>query len=64
LKILDKVFSYEKVIFILDDRADENNYYYDDIPIELLPSYRNYTKVEAKDGCITYKDVIQAMIND
>ena len=55
----------ETVIFIYDDRASSDNYYYEGFTEEELSKLRNYTKVTASNNkCVTYKDVIDLMISD
>ena len=59
------VFSEEKIIFIYDNRAHPDNYHYSELTEGELMQFSNYTKVTASNGTsITYKDVIDAMIND
>ena len=62
---LDAVFSEEPVIFIYDDRARSCNYYYHGFSESELAHMRNYTTVRARNNePITYRQVIQAMIDD
>jgi hypothetical protein len=59
------VFSEESVIFIYDDRANSNNFYYSGLSDNELAQFKNYTMVRAKnDEPITYRQVIQAIIDD
>ena len=55
----------ETVIFIYDDRASSDNYYYEGFTEEELSKLRNYTKVTASNNkYVTYKDAMDSMIND
>ena len=55
----------ETVIFIYDDRASSDDYYYEGFTEEELSKVRNYTEVIASsNNHICYKDVIDSMIND
>ena len=58
-------FQKRKYFFIYDDRAHPDNNYYSALTEGELTQFNNYTKVTASNGTsITYKDVIEAMIND
>ena len=62
---LHDVFSEEKIFFIYDNRANPDYYYYSELTEGELMQFNNYTKVTAPNGTsITFKDVIEAMIND
>ena len=62
---LDEVFSDESVVFIYDNRISKHNYYYSNLSDDELAELKNYTIVKAKNNePITYRQVIQAMIDD
>ena len=65
LSKLDEVFTLEPVIFIYDDRASPNNYYYSEMSDRERSKYVHYLKVEQKrNKPITLRQVIEAMAND
>ena len=58
-------FCDEQVVFIYDDRASLDNYYYEGFTEEELSKLRNYTKVTASNNkYVTHKDAMDSMIND
>ena len=51
--------------FLCVNRAHPDNYYFSELTEGELMQFNNYTKVIASNGTsVTYKDVIEAMIND
>ena len=62
---LDDVFSLERTIFIYDDRADEHNYYYQNLTQEERNEYNHFLKIDRiDDKPITYRQVLETMSNN
>ena len=62
---LDDIFSLEPVIFIHDDRANDYNYYYQELSHEEKNEYNHFLKVEMKNGKpITLRQVLDTMSNE
>jgi hypothetical protein len=65
IKQLDEVFSFERVIFIYDDRASEHNWYYEDMSYEERREYNHFLKIERMDDKpITMRQVLKAMSDE
>ena len=62
---LDNAFTLDPVIFIYDDRASPNNYFYSEMSDMERSQYVHYLKIEREDNKpITLRQVIHAMVND
>ena len=62
---LDLPFTSERVIFVVDGRISESNYYYDNFKEHELSQYRSYLKVATVNGePITLRKIISAMAED
>ena len=62
---LDDVFSLERTIFIYDDRADEHNYYYQNLTQVERNEYNHFLKIERiNDQPITMRQVLKAMSDE
>jgi len=62
IKQLDETFTEKKDIIIKDDRANEFNYYYSNLPKNELPQYVDYLVIKQKnDTPITLRQVLTGM---
>ena len=62
IKQLDETFTEKKDIIIKDDRANEFNYYYSNLPKNELPKYVDYLVIKQKnDTPITLRQVLTEM---
>ena len=63
IKELDEPITQLTGIIIKDDRANEHNFYYHELPTEERNKYINYLGITRTDKPITLRQIINAMIS-